>query len=266
MKKISALDYIFAIGKIRTLEVFLLKKEVFEEAIDSSLPEALKLFAEASLYSDALLHVRDSQQLEELLSQELSKLKDLTRSLLLDKALLGFVESDNLIKIQKTCQNFSSEFLQDYLAHAIDMYNIKTFLRLYILKESEEQLRALLAEGGFVKKKEFLGLYVQDLSVFLHRIEFVHKRNQVLSYLSFLREPVARLQKENSFLWLEKAINDFLIDILKAAKFFTFGPEPVLAYYLAKVNEINLMRLIILAKLNNLSGDFVKERLNTVYA
>jgi len=40
----------------------------------------------------------------------------------------------------------------------------------------------------------------------------------------------------------------------------------VLAYYLAKVNEINLMRLIILAKLNGLPADLVKERLNNVYA
>ena len=65
---------------------------------------------------------------------------------------------------------------------------------------------------------------------------------------------------------LEKAICDFLMRELRTAKYVTFGPEPVVAYYFARVNEINLMRMIILAKLNNFSSEFVKERLNLTYA
>jgi len=262
----SPLNYAFAVGKIRALEKFLIKQEVFEEAIASNLSDALRLFVESDLYSDELLHTRDSQHLEMILDQELIKLKNLIRNLLLDKELVCLMESDNLNQMQEICKKFPSLFLQDYLMHLTDMHNIKTYLRLYILKEPPELLKERLIEGGFIKKEVFLELYHQDLSFFLNRMEYVHKRDEVIDYASNLAEGVEKLQKEMSFVFLEKLMNDFLMQVLKSAKYITFGPEPLLAYYFAKRNEINLMRMIILAKLNNVSSDLVKQRLNYVYA
>lgn len=266
MKKISPLNYAFAVGKIRALEKFLIKQEVFEEAIELDLGEATRLFVESDLYSDELLHIKNSQQLETVLSQEMLKLRKLIRNLILDKELLDLIELDTLKCVENILKSYPSEFLQDYLMHVIDMHNIKTFLRLYILKEPAEQLKNLLAREGFIKKDVFLKLYGQGLSSFLNSLEYVHRHNQIIDYAYFLREPIQKLQQENSFVALEKATNDFLIRVLKLAKYLSFGPEPVLAYYFAKVNEINLIRMIILAKLNNVSNDLVKERLNSVYA
>jgi V/A-type H+-transporting ATPase subunit C len=146
------------------------------------------------------------------------------------------------------------------------MHNIKTFLRLYVLKEPEEKLKSSLVAGGFIKEEIFLRCFSQGLSVLLQRLEFVHKRDQIIDYASFLRDAVKKIEKDNYFVALEKAINDFLIQVLKPAKYLAFGPEPLLAYYLAKVNEINLVRMIILAKLNDVDANLVKERLNYVYA
>jgi V/A-type H+-transporting ATPase subunit C len=94
----------------------------------------------------------------------------------------------------------------------------------------------------------------------------VHKHQQLIDYASFLREPIQKLESEESFVALEKAMNDFLIEVLRPAKYLVFGPEPLLAYYFAKVKEINLMRMIILSKLNNVSSELVRRRLNSVYA
>jgi len=266
MKKQPPLNYAFAIGKIRALEKFLIKQEVFQEAIESNLEEALRLFVESGLYSEELLHIRDSRHLEEVLSQELLKVKHLIGSLLLDKELLCFIELDDLAKMLKICKGFASEFLSDYLMHMLDLQNIKTFLRLYVLKEPEEKLKLHITSEGFMEKGTFLKCYAQDLLVFLNRLEFVHKRSQIIDYAYFLKEPIQKLKQNDSFVALEKAIDDFLMRVLKPAKYLSFGPEPLLAYYFAKANEINLMRMIILAKLNNFSNDLVKERLNSVYA
>lgn len=265
-KKVSPLNYAYAVGKVRALENFLIRQEVFDEAIESSLAEALRLFVEADLYSDELLHVKNSQQLEAILNQELVNLKKLIRDLLLDKELFSLVELNTLTCAENILKTYQSEFLEDYLAHLIDMHNIKTFLRLYILKEPQEILAELLTCEGFLKKEAFLKLYSQDLVAFLTQLEYVHKRACIIEYASFLKDAIEKLEKENSFLYLEKAMNDFLIFALRIAKYINFGPEPVLAYYFAKVNEMNLVRLIILAKLNNLSTEIVKERLNSVYA
>lgn len=259
-------NYIFATGKIRSLERFLIKDEIFQEAIESNLEDALRLFMEAGLYNEELLHVQDSQNLEDILSNEQIKLRNLMKELLLDKEFVYLVESDGIDAVQKLSQSGIGGFLKDYLKHLIDMHNIKTFLRLYLLKEKEGKLNNLLVNGGFVAKEALLKLYNHDLSVFLTRLEYIHKDSQIIDYSIFLKDAIKNLQEKKTFLMLEKAISNFLIHILKEAKYISFGLEPLLAYYFAKSNEINLMRMIILAKLNNLSNELVKERLNAVYA
>ena len=124
MKKVSPLDYAFAIGKVRALEAFLIKQEVFEEALEASLPEALKLFVEADLYSDELQHVQESAGLERVLGQEALRLKKLTGELLLDAPLLPLVDMGSLACVEEVLANHKSEFLADYLRHRADMHNI----------------------------------------------------------------------------------------------------------------------------------------------
>jgi vacuolar-type H+-ATPase subunit C/Vma6 len=266
MKKASPLDYAFAVGKIRALEKFLIKEEVFEKAIESDLSEALRVFVESDLYSEELLHIKDSEHLETALDCELLKLKNLIRPLILDKDLLRLIELDTITCIKNILQNYPSEILEDYFRCLIDMHNIKTFLRLHILNEPPELLKRLLVCEGFIPKTVFLELYTGDLAAFLNKLEYVHKQNRVIDYAYHLREAIERIERENSFIALEKAINDFLIDVLRPAKYISFGPEPLFAYYFAKVNEINLIRMIILAKLNNLSSALAKQRLSSVYA
>jgi V/A-type H+-transporting ATPase subunit C len=265
-KKTSPLNYAFAIGKIKARERYLIRQEVFEEAIEAELGEALRLFVESGLYSDELLHIENSRQLEAILKKAMLGLKKEISELVLDKVLLGLLDLDGKKCADYILQNFQSRFLEDYLRHLLDMYNIKTFLRLYILGEPQEVLEKNILCGGFIKKEVFLNFYSQDLMAFITRLEYVHKHDQIIDYAYFLKEAIEKAQEERSFVLLEKAMNDFLIEVLKPAKQITFGPEPVLAYYFAKVNEINLVRMVILAKLNNLSKELVKERLNFVYA
>jgi V/A-type H+-transporting ATPase subunit C len=266
VKKAKSWDYVFAVGRIRALERSLIGQEVFQEAVDLALPEALKLFAEADISAEELLRVNDSRQLEKALSRKLSELKKLIKDLLLDKDLECLLELDNLTLAKKSVQEIKSEFLSDYIMHFIDMHNIKTFLRLHVLKQPQGSFKACLNEEGFIQKRFFIKNYAEDLSPFLSGLRYVHKRAELVDYAYFLEEPMIMLKSRNSFIGLEKAMHDFLIRILRPARYLSFGPEPLLAYYFTKVNEINLMRMIILAKLNNFGADTVKERLNLIYA
>ncbi|MCX5702320.1 MAG: V-type ATPase subunit [Candidatus Omnitrophica bacterium] len=265
MKKVAPEDYAFGIGKVRALERFLLTEEALQHAQDADLSGALQLFAESELYADEFLHVNDSVKLEDLLSQESRQLQDMISRLILDKPLREFLDLTDLGRLQRIAKDYKSQFLVDYLNFVIDMHNIKTFLRLYVIKEPEDRLQTFIRHEGFIPKKYFIHFYAQDIAFFLTRLEYVHAHSKILDYSLFLREGIEKTVKEGQFITLEKQINDFLVKALKPAKYFTFGPEPLLAYYFAKVNEINLIRMIILAKLNNVSGDLVKERLNTVY-
>jgi len=266
MKKISPSDYIYAIARIRALENFLIKREVFEETIESGTQEALKVFAESDIYSDELIHVKNSSELENILDKEVQSLKEFIRSLLLDEGLLGLLETESLACVEGVLKTYRSPTISNYLKQVIDMHNIKTFLRLYIFKEPPERLEKELTCQGFIKRKDFLWLYSQELPVFLNRLEYVHVENQTLDYAYFLSEAIEKVSQQKSFVALEKAIKDFLIEILRPVKYITFGPEPVLAYYFARLNEIDLIRMIIIGKLNAVPKELLRERLNAVYA
>ncbi|HTY45249.1 MAG TPA: V-type ATPase subunit [Patescibacteria group bacterium] len=265
-EKISSLDYIFAVARVRALEKSLLRQESFDRAIEASLPEALRLFVESGRYDDELLQVRQSRQLEMLLARQQQQLEQFVRSLLPERDLAALVQLSDLTASADLLPRLRNLFVQDYLLHLIDLHNIKTFLRLSILQEPPEKLALALTAEGFIPKNELVRLYGQDVAVLLHRLEYVHKRQMIVDYTAFLGEAIRQLEKTRSFAKLEKAIQDFLISLLKPAKYVTFGPEPVVAYYFAKRNEINLIRMIVLAKLNDVSPATVRERLNSVYA
>ena len=180
----SPLDYVFAVGKIRALEKFLIRREVFVEAMGADLNDALKLFVESALYSDELLHVATGYQLEEVLNKELAAVKKIASDLILDKELLDIIDMDDLEKVQQASMTLKSEFLSDYCKYLIDMHNIKTFLRFFVLEEPIEKLQALLRYEGFIKKELFLKLYGQDLAVFIGRLEYVHKGPEIIRVIN----------------------------------------------------------------------------------
>lgn len=248
------------------MENFLIRKEVFEEAADSGLDEALRLFVEADSYSAQLLHVKDSRQLEELLSKELENLQKQVSALLLDEELQDLLHLASLTDISKATSSVENEFIRDYLRHYIDLHNIKSFLRLQILGEPVEKMGKVLGAAGFIPPQEFVRLYHQDVAALINRLEYVQKGSLTIDYAYYLAEAIHKVTQERNFLYIEKAINDFLIQILKPAKYLCFGPEPVIAYYFAKVNEIHLIRMIVLAKFNALPVELWKERMNGVYA
>ncbi|MFH0738476.1 MAG: V-type ATPase subunit [Candidatus Omnitrophota bacterium] len=265
-KHISELNYAFAVGKIRATERFLIKEEVFQEAISADLDSALRLFAESGRYSDELLRAQNSPQIEEALEKEATKLKKLASELILEDDLLQLLDLSSPQRLESAIAHCNHTFLKDYLMHLADMHNIKTFLRLRILEEPQDVLIKHLVFAGFIKRETFIEVYPLELGVFLHRLEYVYNGSRLVDYAYFLREAIEIAQQKRSFIMLEKSINDFLIQALRPAKYLSFGPGPVLAYYFAKSNEINLIRMIILAKLNNLPAELVQERLNNVYA
>jgi V/A-type H+-transporting ATPase subunit C len=217
------------------------------------------------MYSDELLHVKNSRELEKILEQETQRLKDTVRDLILDKDLLCLLDIENLGETCLTCRIFDSPFLHDYMNYLVDMHNIKTFLRLYVLGQPQEILSQHLSCEGFIKREDFLEFYKQDIMAFLTRLEYIHTTGKIVDYAYYLGEAISKTIKEKSFAVLERAINDFLMQVLLPAKYMTFGPEPVFAYYFARRNEISLMRMIILAKLNSMPSGLVKTRLNKVY-
>ena len=60
-------------------------------------------------------------------------------------------------------------------------------------------------------------------------------------------------------------MDDFLLSFVKASRWNPLGIEPIIGYLLAKENEIRLIRIIMVGKINNLPAETIRERLRDVY-
>lgn len=89
--------------------------------------------------------------------------------------------------------------------------------------------------------------------------------DQVREYLldTEYREAVASLDEGPSS--FERWCDDKIMDTLRSQKYETFTIGPVIAYVLARQNEIKTVRIIISGKENDLSNDEIRERVRRMY-
>jgi V/A-type H+-transporting ATPase subunit C len=251
MAGINRLNYAFSVGKIRAKETKLLTKRDFLVILDLDLNSALKMIVEKSDYPEKLLEIKDSSDLEIILESELKRVLSLVKGLLIEKELiqplLSIEASEESLKFLR---DFKFDFLIDYLHTLSDLLNIKSFFRFKNLKKDKDEFSKILLDSGYIKKRIYLDCYLESWEVFLENFKNT-------TYASLIEESFEYFKENNSFLKLEILIENFLINQIRSAKYICLGPEPILAYYLAKKNEINLIRLLILAKLNNLPREKV---------
>jgi V/A-type H+-transporting ATPase subunit C len=266
MKIRPASDYIFAVAKIRTLEKHLIGNDTFTQAAQLETGAALRLLAEAGHYGDALARAQTGGELEVALENSLGALKRQMQVLLLDQCLWPLLEIKSLPDLSAILRDYPSLFIYDTIRHLIDMHNIKTFLRLLILNEPQSALEKQISFEGFISKHVFFQSYTAGLGTLVSKLKTIQKHGQVIDYSHYFQQGIEKAMNEKSFAALEKSQADYLISQLSQAKRIPFGPEPVLAYFFARSNEISLIRLLVLGKMNCIAADKISERFNAAYA
>lgn len=90
-------------------------------------------------------------------------------------------------------------------------------------------------------------------------------KGEVINYLGSTEYCSAVDAIETSMSAFEKWCDDYMTNAMKPQKWEPFGIGPVVAYIIARQNEIKAVRMILSAKLNNLSENTIKERLRDMY-
>jgi len=253
------------VGKIRVLEKRLLGMMLFQQAAEGGRQDALKLFAEVLPEGDKLLLAKESSGVEKFLVGERENLERLIRQLLPDRNIARLLEPASMLRLDILLKNVKPGLITDYFRHAADLYNAAVFLRMRVCGRPEQELLPELAAGGFLERKDFRRLYTRETAAFLHLLSNVHKRGRIVDYAIALEDGIRNLESGRSFILLERRIKDFLIEILRPAKYISYGPEPLVAYYYARLNEIELIRLVLLGKFYGFETAAMKERINAVY-
>ncbi len=260
MKKPSRLSYAYAVGRVRALEKDLVEKAVFREALEErDFANALKLIFDAGNFSEELIQIKDSTELDAFLDKEKKEIDRLLSEILLDEDLMRIYRNDESPDQALVAAELSRyPFVQDYIRHRIDLGNIKIFFRAKYLGFSEDRLEGLILRGGFVGEELFLRNYGLSLAE-------VGEKLQASPYKELWMRAADALGQRETFVELERGIEDFLMTYLKKAKYIVFGPEPVFAYGLAKKRELSLVRLIGIGKFNQIPDQLLKERMSETY-
>ncbi len=180
-----------------------------------------------------------------------------------DKAALAYYQQKDVRQIDyaidqfqaeynlKTAQQLHSIFLLGLFRIQIDLTNIRTMLRL---KFTESDQRNIFFKGGFVEQKRLENAidtgYESLGSLFF-----------ITPYHRLVDTSASYLSSDKSFLKVEQQCDEFLNGYLKSTIQITAGPQPIIAYFLMKENEIRNVRLILTAKKNFLDTKLVLDRL-----
>ncbi|MBS4022269.1 MAG: V-type ATP synthase subunit C [Dethiobacter sp.] len=160
-------------------------------------------------------------------------------------------------EILEKADSFDSPFIKQYFTYLLDLTNIKTYLRVKRANRSKEFLEAALLPAGSLDMTKLVQP-AEPLEVLVDRLMWG-------SYSHVIEEGIQSYHKTDMLTRYEKLADDFLIKHIRQAKYLTFGPEPLAAYILAKENELKMLRIVMVGKINRLPTEEIKERLRDVY-
>ena len=149
-------------------------------------------------------------------------------------------------------------FLTGYFTRLTDLTNIKTLLRIKRLGLDRGFLEQALLPAGEIETEQLLVQLEEPLELIADRL--AHG-----PYAEVVEDGILTYQETDTLTRYEKLADNYLIDYIKGAKYNKFGPEPIVGYLLAKENEIKLIRIIMVGKINQLPVEEIRERLRDVY-
>lgn len=166
---------------------------------------------------------------------------------LLDKAMFADIA-------ERISRKGADAGIKKYFSYLADLTNINAMLRAYAIGAGFAFFEASFAAGGGIPLSAFEKVYPdaeEKLAEFL----------KGTPYVSF----AARYQ-DAGLAGLDAAKDNTLLEIFKKEKSDMFTAAPVAGYYLAKKNEIKMLRIALVCIKNGVSRAEIKKRMRTMYA
>ncbi len=197
--------------------------------------------------------------IEKYLKEKIKKVQKLFVQEKNNPQVIDLYMDQKLIRlIYKTAIYSKNDFLINYVKKLIDLTNIKLFFRMKAQDKEQNLFEIALLWKGNIAASKFKEAYKTKLSEFPEIMK-------ATAYGKIVTEGYKAYEKENTFIFLEKEIENYLTNYIKAGKLTAFGPEPLIAYFLAKKNNALVIRMILVNKLNEIEPEEIKERLRDLY-
>lgn len=210
--------------------------------------EKLQLSIKNDNHSDLPFFMRDAI---EKIQDDFAKYKDPQRvDIIADRYMFQHMLSISM--------ETGDDFIEKYVKTIIDFTNLKALLRIKKQKKSREFLNDVIVEGGYIDCDKIESLLLESA-------ENIPVRLNYTDYAELLKAGIEAYVKNGSVNFIEKLMDNYLVAMIRDTKYVSFSPEPVIAYIYAKENEIKLLRIILVGKINKISPELIRERLRDNY-
>lgn len=162
---------------------------------------------------------------------------------------------DHLYKIASETK---IDLFVEYVKDMIDFINVRSIIRLKNQGKDFKFSEDVILENGNIDKETILASLNDSTDNMIHKF-----RNSKIS--SGLLKGLESYKNTNRLSDLEKNMDNYLMELNKPSKNIHFGPEPIFSYLVAKEAEIKTLRIIMVAKLNNLSPEVIRGRVRDLY-
>lgn len=168
------------------------------------------------------------------------------------------LDRDFYEKLLIDAKNLGFDSLEDFTKERIDLINLKSLLRIKGQDQTMDLFKKALIDGGNINKNTFIIAFNQDIGLLANI--FINEKTYPIIKKALDTDDIKKASRE-----VEKAIDDHLLDFAKDSKKVSYGPEVILGYLITREMEIKNLRIILVAKQNKLSRDFIEERLRNLY-
>jgi V/A-type H+-transporting ATPase subunit C len=144
-------------------------------------------------------------------------------------------------------------FLIHYIKTKIDLTNISTFLRIKYFNTQDNYEDALI-DGGTIPLYTFLPLSGEG-------IEMVPPYFKNSVYHHIIEEGTKKILEKGSFSILDRESDNFIMDYIRLTRYITFGVEPVVSYFISRDRDVNIMKMILVGKVNEIPEQEMRERI-----
>lgn len=162
------------------------------------------------------------------------------------------IDTASLNAVSLFADKSQDEVIKDYAELYVDSANIKVAVRGSKFNKTFEFFTKSLTDSKNLNKELLARSAVKGF-------------DEICNYLGTTKYKDAVEHIKSSMSAFEKWCDDLLINGMKKQKSEPFTIGPLIAYILAKQNEIKVVRLILIAKLNNLDDAKINERIREMY-
>ncbi|HEY8423899.1 MAG TPA: V-type ATPase subunit, partial [Clostridia bacterium] len=207
---------------------------------------------EPSLFNEALIEKKKTGALPLFIENAFFKAYE-TLSRTYDGQLAeAILDSGALCAIRQRGENSDSAFIKDICEMFCAFADIKTAYRAIMSKKSRSFLETALCGVVSLSKEQLLETAEGGINLFFKLLEDTPYQKAAEKLRISLAE-------------YERFCDNAIIEYAQKAKYLNFGPEPLVAYYLARQAEIKNVRIILACKRNGLPLSAIRQRERMLY-